>query len=533
MLFFRSFKNVLSQKTHRLIFLFGLCGLLFGMMIGTVPTSVPQLILLGNWILEMDFARKWRQLRSNRLFWCLVSVFLIHALGLIYTGDLHKGWDDVRTKLPLLFLPVLLFTNKPLSLREFHLLLYCFMAGCIANTAWCFIYSFLLHRNEVGRNASRFMSHIRLGLYLNMGIACCVYFTGWTEKAGHRIGYIACGIYYLFSMYALGLISGLVNFLILCFVAVLVIVLLQKPLVKLLAILLLLSGVYLTFSYIGDIRDAQLNVKDASVNKQLLVSSSGRYYAHFDSAGPLENGYYILRNIQTEELQREWQRRFPDDGFTYPPDTHNLNRYEVLIRYLAGKGLTKDSAGVAALGQQDLDNIQNNVPNHLFPSWNFLRKRIYELVGEYDDFLNHRNVNGQSLTMRLYFWQAAAHVIVQHPVTGVGTGDVQAELNRAYAETGSPLNEEWRKRPHNQFLTVTVALGVIGLCVFLFHLLFPVLFLRDYFHFLFWPFFLLALISFCLEDTLETQAGLSFYAVFNTLLVSLAWSRKEDTMKPV
>lgn len=517
---------MLSEKNHRLIFLFGLCCLLFGMMVGTVPTSVPQLILLGNWLLEMDFTRKWRQLRSNALFWGLISVFLVHVLGLTYTSDLHKGWDDVRTKLPLLFLPVLLFTNKPISLREFHVLLYCFMAGCVVNTAWCFIYSFALHRNEVGRNASRFMSHIRLGLYLNMGIACCVYFTGWTEKAWHRVFYIVCGVYYLFSMYALGLISGLVNFLILCFAAVLVIVLLQKPLVKLLAILLLLSGVYLTFSYIGDIRDAQLTVKDAPLNRPLGASSSGRYYAHFDSAGPLENGYYILRNIQTEELRQEWKRRFPADSFSYPPEAHNLNRYEVLIRYMASRGLTKDSAGIAALSRQDLDNIQKNVPNHLYPSWNFLRKRIYELVGEYDDFLNHRDVNGQSLTMRLYFWQAAAHVIARHPVMGVGTGDVQMELNRAYEETRSPLNEDWRKRPHNQFLTITVALGITGLIIFLFHLFFPVLLFRDYLHFLFWPFFLLALISFCLEDTLETQAGLSFYAIFNTLLLSLAWFRK-------
>lgn len=497
------------------------------MMVGTVPTSVPQLILLGNWLLELDFARKWKQLRSNRLFWVLISVFLIHTLGLLYTSDLNKGWDDVRTKLPLLLLPVLFFTNRPLSLREFHLLLFCFLAGCVVNTAWCLIYSFLLHKNEVGRMASRFMSHIRLGLYLDMAIACCVYIVGWTEKAWKRVLFIGLGIYFLLSMYALGLMTGLANFLVLCFFAVAAVVLVQRPVVKLLALLLLLCSVYFAFSYIGDIKAAQLEVNNTPNNRVLSLSASGRYYACFDSTGPRENGNYILRNIQTEELQREWTRLQPADSFSYPPHAHNLARYEVLIRYLASRGLNKDSAGIAALSEEDFANIRKGIPNYLYPGWNFLHKRLYELVCEYDDFRAGRNVNGQSLTMRLYFWKAAWHVVAQHPLIGVGTGDVQQALDRAYADTQSPLEEEWHKRPHNQFLTVTVALGVIGLMVLLVHLLYPAVRLNRQLHILYWPFFLLAMLSFLLEDTLETQAGLSFYAVFNSLLVSMAWFRSQ------
>lgn len=520
---------MLSPKTHRLIFLFGVCSLMFGMMVGTVPTSVPQFILLGNWLVEMDFRRKWQQIRSNKLFWILTSVFLIHVIGLLYTDDLGKGWDDVRTKIPLLFLPLVFFNNKPLSLKEFHLLLYCFLFGCIANTGWCLVYNFVLHKNEVGRNASRFMSHIRLGLYLNMGIAACVYFIGWSEGVMKRLVFVLCGIYYLLSMYLLGLISGLVNFMILCFFTVAVIVFLQKPIVKFLATLLLLCCVYFTFSYIGDIKEEQLTVSDQPNNKRQMGRYTGGYYAIFDTAGPMENGNYVLRNIQPQELQREWKKLAPEDSFSYPPNGHNMERYAVLLRYLSSKGLNKDSMGVALLTAEDKVNIQKNITNFKYPGWNFLHKRIYELVCEYDDFVNNRNVNGQSLTMRLYFWKAAMHLIGEHPVAGVGTGDVQQELNRTYVETKSPLNEEWFKRPHNQFLTITVALGVIGLIIFLIHIIYPAITLRNYVPLLYWPFFILAIISFMLEDTLETQAGLSFYAVFNSLFVSWAfWEKQSD-----
>ena len=112
-----------SEKIHRYLFLLGLISLAFGMMMGTVPTSVPQFILLGNWIIEGNFKNKWITLKSNKLFWILSSVFLIHVLGLIYTEDLEAGIRDIKTKMPLMFLPLIFFSSKPLSVKEFHLFL--------------------------------------------------------------------------------------------------------------------------------------------------------------------------------------------------------------------------------------------------------------------------------------------------------------------------------------------------------------------------------------------------------------------------
>ena len=84
-----------------------------GVMLGTVPTSVPQFILLGNWLLEGRFKQKWDLVSKNSIFWVLSSVFLIHVIGLFYTKDLIAGWDDVRTKIPLMYLPLIFFTSNP------------------------------------------------------------------------------------------------------------------------------------------------------------------------------------------------------------------------------------------------------------------------------------------------------------------------------------------------------------------------------------------------------------------------------------
>ena len=337
--------------------------------------------------------------------------------------------------------------------------------------------------------------------------------------------------YFILMMYVLGLASGIVNFFILSFIAVCVIVYKQRAVIKVISFLLLAVATGFFANYICEISSSQLKVNDTQNNAQARKSLSGRPYTHFDGKGQRENGNYVLINIQLDELKKEWELQFPKDSFSFHPHPHNLNRYEVLIRYLASNGLYKDSVGIAKLSAVDKINIQKDVCNYRYSGWSFMHKRIYELVCEYDDFMNNRGVNGNSLTMRFYFWDAALQVIRQNQIFGVGTGDVQWELNKIYVKSHSPLEKEWYKRPHNQFLTIIVALGIPGLMIFLMSLFYPMIVLRKYLHLLYWPFFVLTFVSFFLEDTLETQAGVTFYAVFNTLFVSVAWFKKNTGIR--
>ena len=518
-----------SEKIHRYLFLFGVCSLAFGIMMGTVPTSVPQFILLGNWLIEGNFKRKWDQLRSNKLFWIIISLFLIHVIGLIYTQDIIAGINDVRIKLPLLFLPVLFFTSKPMQQKEFKILLLCFLLGSFVNSLWCLIYNFVLHTNDVVRNASRFMSHIRLGLYLNVAIAVCFYFIFERRNNLQKFLFGILLIYFVYVLHALGLASGIVNLIIVSLASLIVFLFKQNKYIKALSFVVILSGAFFGFNFLNTIFSSQLTTLQTENNIPHKNGPTGNVYLNYESTTQKENGNFVFINIQPTELKNEWQKRFPQDSFSYMPNPHNLQRYEVLLRYMASKGLYKDSLGFTKLNAIDILNIKNNVTNYLYPNWSFLHKRIYEFVWEYDEFVNERNINGHSLTMRLYFWKAAISLIQNNMLIGVGTGDVQSELNKTYTNTNSPLNVDWYKRPHNQFLTITVALGIIGLLVFLFSFVYPIIKLKNQLHRLFWPYFLVLCISFILEDTLETQAGLSFYAFFYTLFISEAFFKKQQS----
>jgi O-antigen ligase len=512
---------------HRFFFLFGVVAMGFGIMLGAVPTSVPQFILLINWLLEGGFAEKWRRLRYNKIFWALELIFFIHLFGLVYTNDLSSGVKDLQIKLPLMILPLVFFSSNPLNKKEIVLIVKAFLLGCIVNTAWCLLYSFGLHENEIGRNTSRFMSHIRLGLYLNLGILICARL--FFEEKGWRTrwAYVVLAVYFVTVLFLLGLATGVVILSLLFIMASIYGISKLKITFKMLILLVVIVSVYFASNFVKSVYEQQLVPRNVPNNEILKQSVSGAAYMHFDTAGQRENGNYIHINIQIDELQRTWKLRCPEDSFSHRTQ-HNMKRYESLIRYMAGLGLNKDSVGVMALSKEDINNIKHNVPNHLFNNWSFMHQRVYELVNEYDDFESGRNINGNSVTMRYYFWKAAFYSINNNLWFGVGTGDVQTEMERSYRNSASPLHEEWHKRPHNQFLTVTVALGLFGLIVFLYGLLYPPFKLKRRLSKVYFGFMLVYFISFLAEDTVETQAGVTFFAFFNSLLLAEAYFKRSQ-----
>ncbi len=85
----------------------------------------------------------------------------------------------------------------------------------------------------------------------------------------------------------------------------------------------------------------------------------------------------------------------------------------------------------------------------------------------------------------------------------------------------SPLTKEWRLRSHNQFLAIGTAFGITGLLFFLFTLLYPLLKHKKYNSYLYLMFFTIAFLSMFTEDTLESQAGVTFFAFFNCFFLFL------------
>lgn len=521
---------MLSPRIHRFIFILGLVGLAAGVMFGTVPTSIPQFVLFGNWLLEGRWKEKWSFIKSNRIFWILSSVFILHLLGLIHTMDLQRGLDDIRIKIPLLLLPLVFFTTSPLTKSELNLVLKFFIAGVVVSALWCLFYYYSHELTDI-RKASRFMSHIRFGLFINLAIAVLVYYLRDTQTIVQKILILFLILYLIGVMFLLSLVTGLVMLLIMVGFYLLYYIFNQKFIYKMLGLSTLLVLTLVAFYFFKSEWQQFNYVSGDASNSQKKESYSGRVYFSPDTTNKhTENGYYIAYNLQYDELHAQWPKRSKLP--VYGKDKKGGKIIWTLIRYLSSKGLAKDSVGIASLSQQDVSNIENGVTNYVYADASPIANRLHELFWEYRDYKQGSNPSGNTLLMRMEFWKAAVYIIKRSPWIGVGTGDAQRAFTKAYHRTKTKLTHEWRLRSHNQFLAITVSFGVIGLAVFLFSLAYPSIVLRKYVHGLYFVFLLIAVVSFFTEDTLETQSGVSFFAFFNTLFIwGASFAKKNDSVE--
>jgi O-antigen ligase len=118
---------------------------------------------------------------------------------------------------------------------------------------------------------------------------------------------------------------------------------------------------------------------------------------------------------------------------------------------------------------------------------------------------------------RLVKWQSALDVIRDNWLFGVGSGDVQDELNKQYEAHDFQAGITEQFNTHNQFLQTWVGTGLMGLAVFIATLIVSVakaIRLKNHFFLLFMALFVICCLT---ESMLERQFGILFYVIFSSL----------------
>jgi O-antigen ligase len=112
----------------------------------------------------------------------------------------------------------------------------------------------------------------------------------------------------------------------------------------------------------------------------------------------------------------------------------------------------------------------------------------------------------------------------EHPVLGVGAGDLKEEVKKRYAAEYTDASKP--KMPHNQFVTMYAGSGMIGLLVFLSSFFFPLFYRRSYRITFFLALHVIVFFSFMMENTIENNFGISFYLLF--LLIGINFLGKGE-----
>lgn len=100
----------------------------------------------------------------------------------------------------------------------------------------------------------------------------------------------------------------------------------------------------------------------------------------------------------------------------------------------------------------------------------------------------------------------------QHPIVGIGAGDLKKEVKAIYAQQYPNIKEV--KMPHNQFISVFAGMGIIGLLTFLVIFFYPLLYRSNYTNTILLALHIIIFISFLMENTIENAIGTGIYVFF-------------------
>ena len=126
--------------------------------------------------------------------------------------------------------------------------------------------------------------------------------------------------------------------------------------------------------------------------------------------------------------------------------------------------------------------------------------------------------DGESSADRILIWETSVDIIKQNLVFGVGTGDVKDNLLNKYKEKGIDFAYQHKFNAHNQYLQTFIALGILGFLVLILGFLLPIIYSIKHHYYLYIMFLFLIMFNILVESMFESQAGVVFYAFFNSFL---------------
>lgn len=498
---------MLPAKVHRIIYIV-LVVMLGASMVTSVFFANMAWVFLGiNWVFEGRWREKWQMAKESRLLHAFIGLYLMMLIGMLWTANTVAGWGTLQVLLPLLCVPLVMLTTRPITGNARKVVLICytiavFVVSIIGLVRWLTIPG-LPHRAIVP-----YISHIRFALSCCMVVYLCI--GTLIDDKSKALRWVAVPLVAWMLVFMV-IIHSYTGIIVLALVS-LVMLLTRWRRWPLIALWVLLVGGavaavgYEVKNYYRMVPMAEAPLKEFTVN--------GRPYVHAQD-GIVENGNYIDNYVCEEELRTEWNRRSILDYDSM--DARGNSVKFTLVRYLNALGMTKDSVGVAALSDTQIASVEAGVANPVYEESNVLRKMVYTMLLEREFYVHTRAVAGFTMLQRMEMWRAASYVISQHPWFGVGTGDGVDCMHEYLVANDSELADK-RMNCHSQYLGIMVAIGIVGFVVVLLLFLRAMLSVRMFrlsmSGTLMLPWLLTVLISMVTEDTFATLAGILFCTYF-------------------
>jgi O-antigen ligase len=131
---------------------------------------------------------------------------------------------------------------------------------------------------------------------------------------------------------------------------------------------------------------------------------------------------------------------------------------------------------------------------------------------------------------RIVIWKSVANIIKENTILGVGTGDIQDQMNQEYDKIGRSDLARGNFNSHNQFIEILIENGVVGLLIFVMIFVAMLYIAVREWNLLLVMFILIVFVSFMFETMLNRLAGVTFFPFFAFLLLHLD-SRNKNALQ--
>lgn len=506
------------KAIHRWIYIIGLGLLAVALPSSVFLMSLSQIILFVNWLAEGQHREKFQRFFSSRPALVFVSIYVVHIVFLFHSSDPDYGLSTLKSRLPVLLLPLMVVSSAPLSSKVWRWIMLAF-SSAVTVVSLVSLQIYFVGDYADYREISPFISHIRLSLMVALSVFLLFYLARncFPGQRHWKVICLAMALWHVVYLVMLQSLTGIVVFL-----AVLLVLGLQqlfhgsrlRRVAALSALAAVLAG---SVMLVASLWQGVRHEEEVDLSSLDTHSAAGTPYLHDRQAPYRENGHRVYIYIAEGELREAWNNRseldFDGDNRRGEPLKH------VLYRYMASRGLRKDAQGLGKLGPEEIEAVERGVPNVHYNNWPWVVTRMHQSLWELERYRTSGDPTGHTLAMRLEFWEAALLAIKEKPLFGWGTGDIRVAARYGLERSGSALEFERWMKPHNQYLSFAVLFGVPAALWILFAMIWPAVRMRGFGFLPFLAFFVILTVSMINEDTIDTQAGLSFFVFFYTMLL--------------
>ncbi len=365
----------------------GLLLLVASLSLSIFVISISQFIILGAWLIDGDLKSKFNKFFQNKIALLLASVYLLHLIGLIYSSDYDYAFKDLRIKLPLLLLPLILSTGPKLNRQQFEKILFALIAGVTISTLISLSIYLGIYKREIVdiRDICIFISHIRLALLccLSIFVAVWIVYTHRKDGPGRYLLLLVPVVFWLIGFLILieSLTGGVILLLGLILFSLWALVNIRHRVLKFFIVLIGIGLPLIVVNYVLKVNNEVNQHEEVDYNNLEKFTSNGNEYYHYPELHDYENGHPIWTYQCEVEMEPAWNKR---SKINYKgTDRKGQELRFTLMRFLSSKGLRKDSAGVWTLSDAEIKSVENGVANVLYQDISSLKARIHQSVWEF------------------------------------------------------------------------------------------------------------------------------------------------------